>query len=389
MISSIYKRIFMPPVNPFPIVTYSGPDNFCDRKQETSDILSAIKNGRSLTMYSIRRMGKTGLIMHVLQKLSRQRKTQVAYVDIFDTIDDKQLVNKLCSAILFAIEKKENKVLKTVTRFFGKYRPKMSFDSLTGNPMIELDIVSDQEVKLTLDTLMKIIEEQKGIFVIAIDEFQQINYYPKSKIAATIRSYIQTVENLRFIFSGSEKNLLVDMFSSPKQALFRKTQLMPLGSIAYDAYAEYISTHFRKGMKKIPETVIDDILVWTDRHTYYTQYLCHRLYERTKKRITQEMLDDIKYQILKENEGVFYNYRRLLTHQQWQLLLGIGKDGAVDEPTSKIFIERHSLGSHSTVRRSLQSLEEKQLIYADFLPDNKKPTYKVYDLFLWRWIEAL
>ncbi len=375
--------------NPFPIVQYVGPEFFCDREDETKDIMSAIKNGRSITLYSIRRMGKTGLVHHILHKLDKQKRTQTVYIDIFDTVDDTQLVNALCSAVIFAIEKKESNVLKTVTKFFGKYRPKLSFDSLTGNPMIELDIVSDQEVKVTLDTLMKIIADQKGIFVIAIDEFQQINYYPKSRMAATIRSYIQTIDNLRFIFSGSEKNLLVDMFSSPKQALFRTTQLMPLYSIPKEAYRAYIVLHFKKKLKKISLESINDILEWTDRHTYYTQYLCHRLYERTNKQVSQKSLDEIKYQILKENEGVFINYRRLLTHQQWQLLVAIGKEGGIDEPTSKDFLKKYKLGAHSTVRRALSALEDKQLIYGDYLTDDSKPTYKVYDLFLYRWIESL
>ena len=118
----------MPIINPFPIVNYAGPKYFCDRDTETKDILSAIKNGRSLTLYSIRRMGKTGLIHHVLYKLAQKRNTQVVYVDIFDTMNEKQFVNALCSAVIFAIAKKESNVLKTVTKFFGKYRPKFSFD---------------------------------------------------------------------------------------------------------------------------------------------------------------------------------------------------------------------------------------------------------------------
>jgi len=379
----------MPIINPFPIVNYVSPEYFCDRVQETKDMMSAIKNGRSLTLYSIRRLGKTGLVHHILHKLNKQKNTQAIYIDIFDTIDDTQLVNALCSAVIFAIEKKEADVLKTVTKFFGKYRPKLSFDSLTGSPTIELDIVTDQEVKVTLDTLMKIIANQKGNFVIAIDEFQQINYYSNSRIAATIRSYIQTIDNLRFIFSGSEKDLLVDMFSSPKQALFRTTQLFPLYSIPEEPYKAYIAFHFKKGMKKISPDVIDDIIVWTDRHTYYTQYLCHRLYERTGKQVTQAILDDTKYQILKENEGVFINYRRLLTHQQWQLIVAIGKENGVDAPTSKEFLRKYKLGAHSTVRRSLKSLEEKQLIYADYLSEAERPTYRVYDLFLSKWIKTL
>ena len=51
--------------NPFLIVGYQGPEYFCDREKETEVILSALHNGRNITLVSPRRMGKTGLIKNV------------------------------------------------------------------------------------------------------------------------------------------------------------------------------------------------------------------------------------------------------------------------------------------------------------------------------------
>jgi len=248
--------------------------------------------------------------------------------------------------------------------------------------------VTDKEVQLTLDTLMQLIQSKDAQVIIAIDEFQQINYYPRPTLAATLRAYIQTVENLSFIFSGSERNLLLDMFSSPKQALFRTTQLLPLEKIDAGPYAEYIKFNFRQGLKEISDAGIDEILEWSERHTYYTQYLCHRLYEKSGKKVDLKLIKEVEYQIIKENEQVFYNYRKLLSKQQWKLLNAIGREGIVDEPTSKAFINKYNLGSHSTVRLSLSALEDKQLIYSTVNRETDKTEYKVYDVFLVRWIQA-
>lgn len=47
--------------NPFLIVGYQGPEYFfCDRVNETETIISALRNGRNMTLVSPRRMGKTG-----------------------------------------------------------------------------------------------------------------------------------------------------------------------------------------------------------------------------------------------------------------------------------------------------------------------------------------
>ena len=58
--------------NPFLIVGYQGPEYFCDREKETEVILSALHNGRNITLVSPRRMGKTGLIKNVFYTLQEK-----------------------------------------------------------------------------------------------------------------------------------------------------------------------------------------------------------------------------------------------------------------------------------------------------------------------------
>jgi AAA+ ATPase superfamily predicted ATPase len=55
----------MSTTNPFLIAGYISPEYFCDREKETQKILSAIDNRRNITLLSLRRIGKTGLIKNV------------------------------------------------------------------------------------------------------------------------------------------------------------------------------------------------------------------------------------------------------------------------------------------------------------------------------------
>lgn len=54
------------PQNPFLLTGYISPDYFCDREAETEKLISALRNGRNVTLVSPRRMGKTGLINRLL-----------------------------------------------------------------------------------------------------------------------------------------------------------------------------------------------------------------------------------------------------------------------------------------------------------------------------------
>lgn len=70
--------------NPFLIYAYAGPKYFCDRIEETEHLISALRNGRNVTLMSPRRMGKTGLIQNVFHQIRREYPEAACfYMDIF------------------------------------------------------------------------------------------------------------------------------------------------------------------------------------------------------------------------------------------------------------------------------------------------------------------
>ena len=63
--------------NPFVYQGYEGPEYFCDREQETKNMISALNNGRNLTLISPRKIGKTGLINHTFYQIKKENKEAV------------------------------------------------------------------------------------------------------------------------------------------------------------------------------------------------------------------------------------------------------------------------------------------------------------------------
>jgi len=351
--------------------------------------MEAINSGRSITLHSIRRMGKTVLIQHLFHQLGSKRHIIVIYLDIFDITSAKDFLNILSSKIIGAIEKSNEGFIKKITKYFGKYRPVFSIDTMTGSPSVSLDLKNEEDIIYSLDMVFSIINEQKKKIVIAIDEFQQFNQFQLKTMPATIRKYMQSSGKVVFIFSGSQRDLLLDITASPKQALYRSTQMLPLGRINQEAYFEFIEKQFRLARRKMTDDVINDGLTWTMHHTYYTQYYFNRLFALQLKSISIKDTEAIKMQILKENQIVFHNYKNLMTAAQWKLLKAIGKESVLSEPTSQAFLTKYKLGAHSTVRRSLQALLDAQMIYQEYDEELQKNIYKVYDVFLSRWLERL
>ena len=367
--------------NPFPFVGYFGPEYFCDREKEGAQILRNLENGGSTTLISIRRMGKTGLIQHVFGKLPHEYKG--IYVDILSTEDLNQLLNLLATSIIRSISEKSS-IGKKIWDFIKSLRPVISFDTLTGEPQASFNLEKNDVIP-GIQSVLNFLDRQQFKTVIALDEFQQILKYPEKNTEAWLRSTIQQLKQVQFIFSGSQQHLMADIFASPDRPFFRSTLLLYINPIDRDEYSGFIEMVFNRYGKSISREIVFDILNWCDLHTYYVQLLCNRVFSGSGKEITEQLWKSQAEELIREQEPVFLNYRNLLTKSQWQLLKALAFSDKVYMPTAREFIHDYNLGSSASVLRSLQSLQKYEFVYSDSDQDGQK-YYSVYDVFFRQWI---
>ena len=190
------KRI---PLNPFVLTGYVSPDYFCDRQKETDKIISALLNGRNITLTSPRRMGKTGLIHHVFHNMQENNDVKCFYVDIYQTDSLELLVKKLADAILGTLDSTEDKIVKNVISFFKMLRPVVTIDPMTGEPGIKVDVERGQG-EYSLSEIFAYMEQSEYRCFVAFDEFQTIDRYADKNIEALLR----TSKDLRMSTSYSQ-----------------------------------------------------------------------------------------------------------------------------------------------------------------------------------------
>ena len=373
----------MKPANPFLIYGYYSPEFFCNRLVEEERIISSLTNGRNITLFSIRRLGKTGLIEHVFHKLQSEKKIVLFYLDILATTNISAFVNSFASAVLGKLESKPEKFIKRAGEIFTSIRPIISFDPNTGTPNLQFNIQSTEEANNSLERIFDYLKKSGKRIIIAIDEFQQITRYPEKNIEAVLRTNVQRAKNISFIFSGSHKHILLSIFSQYGNPFYQSTEMMHLERINERDYSEFIKSKFVKGKKKINDKAVEKILEICRLHTYYVQFLCNRLYGLREKLMTEALVMETLENILKENEAVYINYRNLLTEYQWKMLKAIACEGNAKFITSKEFITKYRLGTPSSVHTAVKSLLEKEMIYKE------QEEYFIYDVFLERWLEKL
>lgn len=374
------------PKNPFILKDYISPYYFCDRVNETKNLINNAINGQNTTLISIRRMGKTGLLHHVLHQLKAQNLAVGIYADMYETENLKDFTNTLANAILNAYPEKDP-FWKKAFNFLKLLRPIFTVDELSGTPQVSLDYTKPKQFENTLMELFNFLEKQKQTVFVVIDEFQQVSTYPEKNMEAILRTKIQRLKNVNFVFSGSSPHLLTEMFYSSKRPFYQSTQALFLKKIDPQIYASFIKHHFESNKKVLTEEALDFILEFTKGHTYYTQMLCHRVFLYSKQKIGLENVHKNALEILQLNEVMYFQYRNMLTNQQWQLMKAIAKEDTVEHANSAAFLKKYDLGAASTVQRSLKSLLEKEMIYLT-IEENRK-YYSVYDCFFSRWLERI
>jgi hypothetical protein len=372
----------MKPNNPFLVTGYLRPEFFCNRESETGKLLSAIMNERNLTITSIRRMGKTDLIKHVFYKLRNDKNYRTVYVDLQPTSTSADFVRKIGQALFRSLGSSRSRWFNRLIHQLSGLRPKITFDTLTGQPSVQLDIVNE-EVPVSIEKIFDFISTYEKKVVLAFDEFQQIIRYPEKNIQALLRSHIQGISNLSCIFSGSHRNILASMFEDYSQPFYQSADMIYLDKIDPVKYKNFITTKFRTGKSVLASEIPDLILEKTRNHTYYVQYFCNQLYSSGYPVIDHKEAELIWSNILDEREGIYYDYRNLFTDLQFNVLKAIASEGSINKPLSAQFLHRYGLPTPSSVKTALNALLDREFIHYD------RDEYFVTDVFLSEWLREM
>ena len=366
--------------NPFVVYGYKGAEYFCDREKETEKMMTTLHNERNITLVAPRRMGKTGLIHHVFHQMEQQcDDVRCFYLDIFATKNLEQMVQLMASEIIGKLDTVSQAALRKVQEFFSCWRPTLSIDELTGIPSFSLDL-KPHEGRESLKRIFEYMKQSGMRCYVAIDEFQQILNYPEDGVEALIRSYIQFLPNVYFIFSGSQQHMMEEMFLSANRPFFQSSLVMSLPCIAEDKYLEFANRLLASQKREIDEATFSYIYAQSDSVTWYVQAILHGIYEHRATQINKALVDDVIQEQIEEQAMAYQNYCAWLTENQQLLLLAVAKERLVSSPLSQQFILTHHLPATSSVKTALKALVDKQLV-------GKTPKgYLVNDRFFAKWL---
>ena len=368
--------------NPFVTNGYAGAEYFCDRVKETATLRDLLVNENNVALISPRRLGKTDLIWHLFDNKSIRRSYYCFVVYIYATKNLSDFVNVLGKAVLDELRPKGKKAWEKFITVISSLRSEISFD-LNGMPSWNVGLGSIDNPAVTLDEIFTYLNQADKPCLVAIDEFQQISRYGDDTVEATIRTYIQRCTYAHFIFSGSQRHLMNEMFTSPSRPFYQSVTIMNLQPLDLKVYTDFCTDKFEQAGKHLDPEVVPSLYQRFDAVTSYMHRTLNILYSKTEVGDTchVQMVDEALDYILRLSSDSYESLFYQMPEKQRMVFLAIAKEGEAAEVTGGKFIKKHKLISPSSVNSALKGLLEKDFITMD------RNVYSVYDQFFSLWLK--
>lgn len=353
------------PRNPFILGHRISRPYFCDRVSEQAALASAVTNGRNTVLISPRRMGKTSLIYVTLHDSEEIREEYLTFFfDILQTNSLTEFTYLLGKAIFDTLASKSMTKVKGFLAALKSLKGTFGFDPISGSPTFDIQLGDIRHPEYTLEEIFNYVEQSERAVIIVIDEFQQITKYTEKNTEAILRSHIQRMSNASFIFAGSEQTILQEMFVSSKRPFYNSSEIMHLGPISENLYADFAEDLFAQREKSLDKDAVRMAFSLFDGNTFYMQRTMNGAFAETAKGTVcrrETIIRSIK-SMLAANEVI---YREILSNVNAgpkATLYAIAKNRIVANPMSGAFIKSHALPSSSSVQSALQKLIKSGLV---------------------------
>lgn len=373
----------MAKINPFITSGYISAEYFCDRVLETEMLTRYITNGNNVALISPRRLGKTGLIEHCFHQKQIKSDYYTFLIDIYATKNLQEFAFEFGKGILNGLKPRGRKTWEVFLNCLSSLRTSISFD-FSGNPSWNLEMGDIKTPAITLDEIFQYLEQADKPCLVSIDEFQVIDKYPEKNIEAALRTHIQHCSNAKFIYAGSQRHMMGEIFTSPARPFYQSTAIMDLRPIDVHIYTQFIKKHFEDNQKGITEETICEVYNRFEGVTWYIQFVANSLYTMTLpgEICTKDKVDIAIDAILSQLNFTYSSLLFQLPPKQKEVLMAVCKEGKAREITSSKFLKTYKLTA-SSVQGAIKGLLDKDFVTCEL------GEYSVYDKFFEGWLKSM
>lgn len=370
-------------INPFVVSGKIPAEFFCDRAEESGQLEKSLNNQLNVVLTSPRRMGKTSLIDFTFDKPTIKSEYVCITVDILHTTTFREFILALGSAVFESVATRSEKLRKNFVTLLKSLSASFGYDPVQNTPTFDVRLGDIQQPEYTLREILEYLESVNKRCLVVIDEFQQITRYPEKNVEALLRTHIQKMSNVNFVFSGSRRRLMEEMFFSAKRPFYQSAKPLRLEPIPLETYSDFAISHFRKAGKDLQSEAFALVYETFRGVTFYVQRLMKDAFSETPtgEYCETEAVSRLIGGFIDENDSRIREQLSFITEVQKELLYAIHKEKQAQGITSSAFNKKHRLRSPSSTQSAALKLLEYDLI------TQKEKVYSISDPLLSLWLD--
>lgn len=353
------------PSNPFTTRVAGGPD-FCDRTEELAGLERLVHDGQSIVLSSPRRYGKTSLVLH-LQEHLREQEFLTVYVDFFSVLSEQDFVTKLAKAVVTGIGRgaSPDSFRNRLADLFRSFT--VTFEARPEGIVVSAALAPGTSPSAALDDVMEslfsYVEKNNRKACCVFDEFQEITTLPESKrIEGTLRSHTQMHKSISFIYVGSRRQLLMDMFGK-NRPFYGSSRFMTLNSISSDEFVPYIVQKFSESGRTCSPDVASLIYEHVAGYPSYVQRLAALAWDMTEAICTKDIVEASWNALLDDATALFEATWTGLSPVQRRALTSIAIE-PTSQPSAYEYLQRYHVPA-SSMQKAIEALKLLDLVQYD------------------------
>lgn len=355
---------------PFVYGKIADGSNFTDRRQDTEKLVNNFKGQVNTVIISPRRWGKTSLVHHALQSMSKETDYLLCQIDIFNCRTETQFYQAYVNALLKASYTKMDEFIAAAKKYVGAFGPKLTLSD--SNMQYELAFGIDFKDKQysydeILDLPQQIALERGKKFIVCIDEFQNVSNYEDSVgFQRKLRAHWQRHNQVGYCMFGSKRHMLLDIFSNYEMPFYKFGDILFLEKIDEQEWVAFIVDRFAQTGKTISTTQALRIAQNVACHPYYVQQLAQLVWLRTDTACKDAIIDAAFEALVGQLSLLFSNIIDTLTAKQISFLQAIAQGER--NFSSREVLTKYQLGTSANIKNLRKAMQDKDLI--DVMPNS-------------------
>ncbi|WP_200359225.1 AAA family ATPase [Pelagicoccus mobilis] len=336
--------------NPF---QYSGVVEdaaYLPRAEIEKQLLEYAKSRQNLLVQGPRRVGKTSVVTNTFETLQRKKKCYFLKADFFGVSSLKGVRDILARAL------EQLPLTAQLRRKLSAQVGKITGMSAFGFGVNWRGTQREQMVEDILAMFAEI--NQSRPLVVFFDEFQSLLDMPiADEVLGRLRSEIQRQPNVFYIFAGSDRLRLREIFFVENGPFLKSAALLEVGLIERETFIPWLEDRFAEGKRKVDTAVWAPLFDLANDVPGDVQQFCHALWVKSDRggRIDARLAEDALNYLVNMQESAFLDFWNFLSENQRKLLRGVATMPE-EGHTSKGFLERVQLSSSSASSKAMDAM---------------------------------